>query len=106
MSNENQKINQIVEVHRDNSGEIQLVKLDDGRILSRVDAAIKINMGELCIPGVLTAESKEGEPYLRSMPDGDRTNNLSDLPEISDYSGYQGSTNMEIERTRIENNQQ
>ena len=88
-------MSKIVEIHKDESGEIQLVKLDDGRIMSRIDAAIKVQTGELFLPDIISAESKEGEPYLRSKPDGDRTNNLQNLPEISDYSGYEGGPNMQ-----------
>lgn len=103
MSNEGNVINKIVEVHRDSSGEIELVKLDDGRIMSRTEAVTKMNSGELFLADTLTAESSDGEVYLRSMPDGDRTNNLSNLPEISDYTGYTNGPNMVVERTIVEN---
>lgn len=94
-------MSKITHVHRDSSGEIELVQLDDGKIMSRIDAAAKAMSGELDLPDIIVAESKEGEPYLRSYPDRDRTNNLSDLPEIEDYSGYEGGPNMRKLRTEL-----
>ena len=88
-------MSKIVETHKDSSGEVQIVKLDDGRIMSKIDAASKAMSGELFLPDIIVAESKEGEPYLRSFPDGDKANNLENLPEISDYTGYEGGPSMQ-----------
>ena len=42
-------MSKITHVHRDNSGEIELVQLDDGKIMSRIDAAAKAMSGEFWI---------------------------------------------------------
>lgn len=87
-------MSEIVEVQKENRGnEIGFVKLDDGRILSRTEACDQVADGSLFLPGIIVAESKEGEVYLRSKPDGDPSNNLQNLPPIKDFTGYKGSTN-------------
>lgn len=69
----------VVAVRRDGS-EIVRYKLDDGRELGKaevVDAAMRNE-----IEDVLVAHSREDELYIRSLPDGDRDNNLQELPEF------------------------
>lgn len=87
-------MSKIVEVQKQNSGnEIDFVKLDDGRILTRTEACEQVAAGSLFLPDIIVAESKDGEAYLRSKPDGDPSNNLQNLPSIKDFTGYKGSTN-------------
>ncbi|MNM56308.1 hypothetical protein D3C81_674740 [compost metagenome] len=69
----------VTAVHMDGS-EVDLYQLDDKSIISKRRAV------ELCHQGILqgyvVGESKLGEEYLRGIPDGDRSNNLQELPKF------------------------
>ncbi|MDD9270390.1 DUF3892 domain-containing protein [Paenibacillus sp. GCM10023248] len=61
-------------------GAIAAVQFQDGRV---VDIANAINMAEAgLIEDVNTGRNREGEKTLRSYPDGDPSNNLSNLPRF------------------------
>ncbi|MGO4276819.1 DUF3892 domain-containing protein, partial [Paenibacillus sp. TAF58] len=61
-------------------GSISAVQFQDGRI---VDIANAIAMTEAgLIEDVNTGKNREGQKTLRSYPDGDPSNNLSNLPRF------------------------
>lgn len=72
----------ITEVVKDSKGEITGYKLENGQVLSKMEAVDLAKQG--AIRGVTTAVSKLGEEYLRSIPDGEQNNNLSNLPVIEE----------------------
>lgn len=76
--NEGQK-RKVVAVKMSGS-EIDLLKLDDGSIVSKRRAFDLANNGILA--GYITAESKTGEPYIRTAGDGVESNNLQQLPRF------------------------
>ena len=59
------------------NGKISGYELSDGRVLSKHEGVVLAKQGG--IRGVAIA-SRNGSEYLRSLPDGDETNNLGDLP--------------------------
>lgn len=59
------------------NGKIAGYELSDGRVLSKREGVALAKQGG--IRGVAIA-SRNGSEYLRSLPDGDETNNLGDLP--------------------------
>lgn len=58
-------------------GRVSGYELSDGRVLSKQEGVALAKQGG--IRGVAIA-SRNGSEYLRSLPDGDETNNLGDLP--------------------------
>jgi len=69
----------ITSVHYEN-GAISAVQFQDG---TRVDIAKAIAMAEAgLIEDVNTGRNREGQKTLRSYPDGDPSNNLSNLPRF------------------------
>lgn len=70
----------IESVRKDGSGNIQMVKLDDGRELSKEEAISLVENGN--VEGVEVRSSKNGSRYLRSIPDSDKGNNLDNLPQF------------------------
>lgn len=70
----------ITRVVKDNQGEITAYEFENGDIVSKEQAVILAKQGT--ISGVSIATSKKGEEFLRSLPDGDKTNNLDSLPVI------------------------
>jgi len=70
----------IESVRKDGSGNIQMVKLDDGRELSKDEAISLVENGN--VEGVEVRSSKNGSRYLRSIPDSDKGNNLDNLPQF------------------------
>lgn len=71
----------IVAVRKNFEGRPIMYKLSDGREVSVVEAVNICNMGGLA--GLyLTAQRWDGEWYIRSRPDGTRSNNLLNLPEF------------------------
>lgn len=68
-------------VIKDDSGEITAYKIENGDIIMKEQAVILAKQGAM--KGVSVAVSKNGEEFLKSLPDDDRGNNLSNLP-ISD----------------------
>lgn len=59
------------------NGKIAGYQLSDGRVLSKREGVALAKQGG--IRGVAIA-SRNGSEYLRSLPDGDESNNLGDLP--------------------------
>lgn len=69
----------IQSVHYENGG-ISSVQFQDGRV---VDIASAIAMTEAgLIEDVNTGQNRQGQKTLRSYPDGDPSNNLSNLPRF------------------------
>ena len=60
-------------------GKIAGYELSDGRVLSKREGVALAKQGG--IRGVAIA-SRNGSEYLRSLPDGDESNNLGDLPSM------------------------
>jgi len=76
----------ISKVAKDSQGEITAYELENGEIVSKEQAVSLAKQGN--ISGVSVATSKKGEEFLRSLPDGDKTNNLDSLPVIDDNEIY------------------
>lgn len=70
----------IIEVDKNTNGEIIAYKLDNGETLEKTKAVELAKQGY--INGVQVSVSKKGEEYLRSLPDGSKSNNLSSMPEF------------------------
>ncbi|KMT22350.1 DUF3892 domain-containing protein [Clostridium cylindrosporum] len=70
----------ITKVKHDSKGEIIEYQLDNGSIVSKEEVVNLAYNGE--IEGVMVSRSKSNEYYVRSTPDGDKSNNLDNLPEI------------------------
>ena len=69
----------IVKVRKDsNTGELVAFKLDNGKELKFFDCYSAIERGE--IEGVMATVGHSGAPIIRSLPDGNPSNNLSNLP--------------------------
>ena len=67
-------------ISRDDKGEINAYKLDNGEIIPKEQAISMAKQGE--IEGVSVVVSKNGEEFLRSLPDNDASNNLENLPIV------------------------
>ncbi|GCD09767.1 DUF3892 domain-containing protein [Clostridium tagluense] len=76
----------ISRVVKDNSGEITAYEFENGDIVSKEQAVLLARQGN--IGGVSISTSKKGEEFLRSLPDGDKFNNLDSLPVIDDNDIY------------------
>lgn len=76
----------ISRVVKDNQGEITAYEFENGDIVSKEQAVMLAKQGN--ISGVSISTSKKGEEFLRSLPDGDKTNNLDSLPVIDDNDIY------------------
>lgn len=61
------------------SGKITGYQLSDGQILDKKQAIVLARQGD--IRGVGIAQ-RSGNEYLKSLPDGEENNNLSNLPTI------------------------
>jgi len=70
----------ITAIKSSSSGEIEAYELSSGRIITKEEAVGLARDGK--IDGVQVLESKNGEEYLRSRPDDDESNNLSELPKF------------------------
>lgn len=68
-----------VAVRKDGS-EIIFFKLDDGTIVNKQMAVMLAEAN--VIQGVVIGHSKYGEAYLRDNNDGDKSDNLQELPEF------------------------
>lgn len=68
----------VVGVHKNGDGDLEQFKLDDGRILSFEECRAAIHAGEL--PDLICTNGKSDSIIIRSTPDGDESNNLSNLP--------------------------
>jgi len=65
-------------VVKDNKGEIIAYRLDSGETVEKEKGVSMAKNGE--ISDVIVSKSKKGEEYLKSAPDGDKGNNLDNLP--------------------------
>jgi hypothetical protein len=62
------------------SGRVTGYKLSDGRILNKEDGVELAKQGGIQGVGVST---RNGSEYLKSLPDGSESNNLSSLPSVT-----------------------
>ncbi|MDD3692956.1 MAG: DUF3892 domain-containing protein [Oscillospiraceae bacterium] len=62
-----------------NSGRITGYQLADGRIISKEEGVSLAKAGEIQGVGVAT---RKGNEYLRTLPDNEENNNLSNLPTV------------------------
>ena len=69
--------NKIVETIKDSSGEIKQYVLENGTTIDKAQGVEMAKKGQ--IDGVIIANSKKGEEYLRTKPDGTQGNNLSSM---------------------------
>lgn len=67
--------NKIVETIKNSSGEIMQYVLENGTTVDKAQGVEMAKNGQ--IDGVIIANSKKGEEYLRTKPDGTEGNNLS-----------------------------
>lgn len=67
--------NKIVETIKNSSGEIMQYVLENGTTVDKAQGVEMAKNGQ--IDGVIIANSKKGEEYLRTKPDGKEGNNLS-----------------------------
>jgi len=63
------------------SGKVVGYKLSDGRILHKEEAVNLAKTGGIRDVGIA---ARNGEEYLKSIPDGTEDNNLSHLPTVSE----------------------
>ncbi|MFA6941665.1 MAG: DUF3892 domain-containing protein [Clostridiaceae bacterium] len=75
MKENSHKIEAVV---KDNKGEIVGYRLDSGETVDKEKGVSMAKNGE--ITDVIVSKSKKGEEYLKSAPDGDKSNNLDNLP--------------------------
>jgi len=62
------------------SGRVRGYQLSDGRILDKAKAVQLAREGYIQGVGIAT---RNGNPYLKSLPDGTERNNLGNLPSVS-----------------------
>lgn len=63
------------------SGRVSGYQLSDGRVVSKAEGVSLAKQGEIQGVGV---SSRNGNEYLKSLPDGTEDNNLGNLPAISE----------------------
>lgn len=68
----------IVSVRKNGDGDITDLKTSSGIVLSYEEAIQGVKDGS--IQGLTIGKSKNGNPVLRGVADGDPTNNLDNLP--------------------------
>lgn len=73
-------MSKVIAVHKNYDGNLESFKLDDGRVLSFDECRVAINNGEL--PDLICTYGKSDAIIIRSQPDNDPSNNLSNLPEF------------------------
>lgn len=71
-------MSKIVAVRKNSDGDLKEFKLDNGRIVSFKDAYDMGCTGE--IEGIICTSGRDEALVIRSMPDGDPSNNLANLP--------------------------
>ncbi|MFT5872392.1 MAG: hypothetical protein ACI8WT_001323 [Clostridium sp.] len=76
----------ISRVVKDNQGEITAYEFENGEIVSKEQGVLLAKQGN--VSGVSVSTSKRGEEFLKSLPDGDKTNNLDSLPIIDENEIY------------------
>lgn len=62
------------------SGHVEGYKLSDGRVVSKQEGVTLARQGEIKGVGI---SSRNGNEYLKSIPDGTENNNLSNLPAVA-----------------------
>ena len=75
----NANAKEIVGLTKD-SGRVTGYKLSDGEILPKSDAVALAREGGIKDVGI---SARNGEEYLKSIPDGTEDNNLSHLPTVT-----------------------
>lgn len=78
MENNNNQQLQIVAVHMEGS-DITQYQLSDGRIVGETEI---VNLANQKLVSNVIVSSRDGEEYVRSIPDGDPSNNLQNLPRF------------------------
>ncbi|OPJ57076.1 DUF3892 domain-containing protein [Alkalithermobacter paradoxus] len=68
----------ITKVKKNSDGDITDVMLENGNVYS-IEEAISMAKNEL-IEGVNVGQAKNGREFLRSNPNGDKSDNLDNLP--------------------------
>ena len=63
-----------------NSGRVTGYQLADGRILDKPEAVALAKQGGIYGVGIA---NRKGNEYLKSLPDGNENNNLSNLPSVT-----------------------
>lgn len=69
----------VTAVRKDEEGNLSEFKLNDGRVVDFYGCKDLINEGKL---DLISTTGKNGVEIIRSKPDGDPSNNLSELPEF------------------------
>lgn len=69
-------------VVKDEKGEITAYKLENDEIIMKEQAVMMAKQGT--IKGVTTSISKNGEEFLKSLPDNNKDNNLENLPIVGE----------------------
>lgn len=62
------------------SGKITGYKLSNGEQISKADGVARAKQGDIMHVGIAT---RKGNEYLRTLPDGNEGNNLSNLPSVT-----------------------
>lgn len=62
------------------SGRVTGYQLSDGRTVSKQEGVQLARQGEIAGVGI---SNRKGNEYLKSLPDGTESNNLSNLPSVS-----------------------
>lgn len=70
----------VVAVRKNADGNLTDFKLDNGKQLSFDQCRNAIHTGE--VEGLICTEGKGDSIIIRSEPDGDKSNNLSNMPEF------------------------
>lgn len=70
----------IVKLRKNDNGSIERFMLEDGTELSYAEALQKIEAG--VIDNLIVQRGRDGQPIIRSKPDGNPNNNLDNLPEF------------------------
>lgn len=71
------------------SGKVSGYQLSDGRVLAKEEGVNLARQGGIAGVGIA---SRNGNEYLKSLPDGSENNNLSNLPSISGNADSQTSS--------------
>ncbi|KOO50773.1 DUF3892 domain-containing protein [Priestia koreensis] len=69
---------QFVAVRKNSDGDLDEFQTASGQILSYQDALQLVQAGN--VENVSAFKGKDGGTYIRSNPDGDKSNNLDSLP--------------------------
>jgi hypothetical protein len=77
------KLGHIVEaIVKNEKGEVTAYKLENGEIVMKEQAIMMAKQGT--IRGVSIEGSKDGQEFLKSLPDNDKNNFLENLPSIDE----------------------